>query len=87
MHWPRFFLWEWLRFAILHMLSFIGSKVCSRWLNYVEVANINLKFCHIFTSSHHFLTFFSSFHTENFVGLNCPNYYREKMVIVAKTFP
>ena len=59
MHWPRFFLWEWLRFAILPMLSFSGSKVCSRWLNYVEIVNINLRFCHIFTSSHHQLFFIS----------------------------
>ena len=30
------------------LFSFSGSKVCSRWLNYVEVVNINLRCCHIF---------------------------------------
>ena len=73
---PRFFLWEWLRFAILPMLSFSGSKVCCRWLNYVEVVNINLRFCHIFTSSHYWP--FSGFHTENFTRINCRKLLQEK---------
>ena len=47
------------------LFSFSGSKVCSRWLNYVEVVNINLRFCHIFISSDHLHTLFPGFHTKN----------------------
>ena len=36
---------EFCYLAHVILLSFSGSKVCSRWLNYVEVVNINLRFC------------------------------------------
>ena len=65
------------------LLSFSGSKVCSRWLNYVEVVNIWDFVTYLFplTICIPFLRVFT-LKTE----LNCPNDYGEKMVYTPKVF-